>query len=119
MAERPTDLDVATRAMRGLLRYRNTATVQVVAMLVGGLDEAAAQIHADLVTLDAMVLVDPDFDELWATRRQERQEALDRIRAMTTLVRQATERAKQEIEHPRSKGQEDEQHEQPRGDRGN
>jgi len=45
------DLEVATAAMRGILRYRNTATVRVIAMLLTSLDETIELLKTDMSTL--------------------------------------------------------------------
>ena len=90
-------LEVATRAMRGMLRYRNTDVVRIVAMLVQGLDSAATLLEADLCTLGAMVLVDPDFEEAWQQRMELRKSTLESIRARADLVREASAQAKREL----------------------
>lgn len=90
-------LDVATRAMRGMLRYRNTDVVRITAMLVQGLDDAARLIEADLATLGAMVLVDPDFEQAWNDRMALRKSTLESIRARVDLVRAASAQANREL----------------------
>lgn len=91
-------LEALTRAIRGMLRYRNTASLQTLAMMVQGLDEAAALIEADICTLGAMVIVDPEFEATWKARMAERRRVLADLRQRAHLIRVATERAQAALE---------------------
>lgn len=86
-------LEALTLAIRGMLRYRNTASLQTLAMMVVGLDEAAALIEADICTLGAMVIVDPEFELTWNARMEERRRVLADLRERADKVRVATSRA--------------------------
>lgn len=98
MREGNDPLEALTRAIRGMLRYRNTASLQALAMMVLGLDEAAALIEADICTLGAMVIVDPEFEATWRVRMAERRRVLADLRQRAHLVRAATERAQAALE---------------------
>lgn len=97
MRSEPT-LQSATMALRGMLRYKNAHSLSLVAMLLDGVREAAAEVEADISITPAMVIVDPDFQEAWEERMAKRRKLLASLRERAQLIDLATKRAIEELE---------------------
>lgn len=98
MEQKRDALEVTTRVIRGALRYRNQGTIQVLALLVGALDEAAQILTADANSLGAMVIVDPEYEQIWQERAAERRLVLNGVCETIALVRSASRQAREELQ---------------------
>lgn len=91
------DLEAVTRAMRGAMRYRNKHTLQLIAMLIDGLDAATLVMESDLNTTGFMVMVDPEFEAVWRDRIHEKKIILHKLKEILALTRRGAAQAKQEL----------------------
>lgn len=98
MEQKREALEVTTRVIRGALRYRNQGAIQVLALLVATLDEAAQILTADANTLGAMVIVDPEYEQIWLERAAERRLVLNDVCETIALVRSASKQAREELQ---------------------
>lgn len=91
-------LEVTTRVMRGIVRYRNTGALQVITALVGGLERSSLSIKFMLERAGSMVIVDPDREKEWALTMSEMHAHLRLNFKLIKIVIAAMEAAQNQLE---------------------